>query len=213
MPVRTAEEGPEKAQPEAAEVPALKQDAGAKGRIVIAVAVTLIVVVAATWVVLAMAPAGGAAGTIQSTSISAKADAIVATAAQEQPAGFTLQSSQHPGSAMSDWVVLQQADGSEANVTVTVYPSAVASQAYFGSFVAGVKGLPGYTDVTSDLAAFQAYGRCYGYGEDVDGIGVVNGVCTKGNVFIYVHLVSSIPFPGLEDYLTSVMGAAYQSAT
>jgi len=146
----------------------------------------------------------------------AGADAIIASAAQTDPSGFTLQTSKRTASASSDWAVLQQSDGSEANVTVLAYPSANASQAYFERLVAGVDGLPGYTDITSSLASFQQYGSCYGYGEDVgDGensIAVVNGVCTKGNVFLSVHLVSGISFSELEGDLTSIMGALYQSA-
>lgn len=147
-----------------------------------------------------------------STSISAGADAILASAAQTNPSGFVLESSKLTASGSSDWAILQSADGSGANVTVLVYPSTNASQAYFDRFVAGVRGLIGYTDITSDLASFQQYGKCYGYGEDVDGIAVANGVCTKGNVFLQVHLSSSISLSALEGDLTSLMNALYQSA-
>jgi hypothetical protein len=158
------------------------------------------------------APPG--ATTTGSISVSSGADTIVASAVQTSPAGFTLESSKQPSSASSDWAVLQQeSDGSEANITVVVYPSTNASQAYYDGLVAGLKGLVGYTDVTSSLTSYQQYGACYGYGEDVDNIAVVNGVCTKGNVFLQVHLVSSIAFSSLESDLTSIMGALYQSAT
>ena len=151
--------------------------------------------------------------TAKSIAISTGADAIIASAVQTNPSGFVVQSSKLAASGSSDWAVLQQSDGSEANVTALVYPSTNASQAYFDRLVAGVKGLPGYTDFTSDIASFQQYGSCYGYGEDVDGIAVVNGVCTKGNAFLSVHLVSGISFAYLEGDLTSIMGALYQSAT
>lgn len=151
--------------------------------------------------------------TTGSISVSSGANTIVGSALRTNPAGFTLESSRQPPSVSSDWAVLQQkSDGSEANVTVIVFSSTNASQAYFSSFVAGVRGLPGYTDVTSGLASFQRYGGCYGYGEDVDNIAVINGICTKGNVLLQVHLVSSISFSSLESDLTSIMGALYESA-
>jgi hypothetical protein len=132
---------------------------------------------------------------------------------QTNPAGFVLQASEQAPSGGSGWATLQHADGSEANVTVMVYASTGDSQGYYERFLAGVKGLPGYTDITSDLSSFQQYGKCYGYGEDVDGIAVVNGVCTKGNAFLQVHLVSAIAFSDLEGDLTSIMGALYRSAS
>ncbi|HME19723.1 MAG TPA: hypothetical protein VKF15_08320 [Nitrososphaerales archaeon] len=174
------------------------------------VVVILVVAGVILFVALSAPPAG--TPTVASTSISIGADAIIASASQANPAGFVLQSSMQPASRSSDWAVLQHPDGSEANVTVAVYPSVAASQKYYDAVVAGVKGLPGYTNVTTDLASFQRYGKCYGYGEDVDNIAVINGVCTKGNVFFQVHLVSAISFPGLEEDFTSIMGALYQSA-
>jgi hypothetical protein len=177
----------------------------------IAVVVVLVVAVAAALVSTTTPPQGTTTGSI---SVYSGANTIIASALQTDPAGFTLESSRQEPSSTSDWAFLQQkSDGSEANVTVTVYPSTNASQAYFDRLVAGLRGLPGYTDVTPALATFQQYGACYGYGEDVDGIAVINGVCTKGNVFLQVHLVSSIAFSDLEGDLTSIMGALYQSAT
>lgn len=174
------------------------------------VMVVLVIAGAAALVSAVPAPSGVTTGSI---SISSGADAIVASAVQAHPAGFTLESSKQPPSVGSDWAVLQQkSDGSEANVTVLVYLSANASQAYFSRLVGGLRGLPGYADITSNLAPFQRYGSCYGYGEDVDNIAVVNGVCTKGNVFLQVHLVSSIAPSSLEGDLASIMGALYQSA-
>lgn len=158
-------------------------------------------------------PAATTTTTTMSTSISTGADAILASAVQTNPSGFVLESSKPTASSSSDWATLQSHDGSGANVTVLVYSSTNASQAYFDKLVAGVRGLIGYTNITSDLASFQQYGKCYGYGEDVEGIAVANGVCTKGNVFLQVHLSSSISLPALEEDLTSLMGALYQSAT
>jgi hypothetical protein len=176
--------------------------------------VVAILAIAGVVVLVPTTTAPPSATTTGSISVSSGADTIVASAVQTSPAGFTLESSKQPSSASSDWAVLQQeSDGSEANVTVMVYQSTNASQAYYDGLVEGLKGLTGYTDVTSSLTSFQQYGACYGYGEDVDSIAVVNGVCTKGNVFLQVHLVSSIAFSSLESDLTSIMGALYQSAT
>ena len=179
---------------------------------IIVVAILIIAGLAA----LAATTAPSSSTSTTSTYISTGADAIVASAAQTSPSGFTLESSKAAASGSTrsgDWALLGNSDGSVANVTAVVYPTVNASQAHFDSFVAGVKGLPGYTDISSDVASFQQYGKCYGYGEDVDGIAVANGVCTKGNVFLQVHLVSGIAFSDLEGDLTSIMGALYQSAT
>jgi hypothetical protein len=108
---------------------------------------------------------------------------------------------------------MEQADGSSANITALVFASPNDSLAYFTRLVSSLRGLPGYTDVSSALSTYQQYGGCYGYGEDVDGIAVVNGVCTKGNVFLQAHLVSSKSFGDLESDLTSLMGALYGSVT
>lgn len=158
-------------------------------------------------------PAANTETSMASTVIYSSANAIVASAVQAGPAGFVNETSKPVPSATSDWAVLQASDGSEANITAMVYPSANASQSYFDRVVTGVKGLPGYSDISSELTSFEKYGSCYGYGEDVDGIAVVNGICTKGNAFLQVHLVSNISFSDLEADLTSIMSALYQSAT
>jgi len=173
----------------------------------------ILTVAGAVWFAASMVAPAGTVASEGTTSISSGAPAIIAAAAQTDPAGFVMQASQRVPSGSSYWATLQHPDGSEANVTVMVYSSTDASQAYYGKVVAGVRGLPGYTDVTSDLSSFQQFGKCYGYGEDVDGIAVVNGVCTKGNVFLQVHLVSAIAFSDLEGDLTSIMGALYQNAS
>lgn len=180
-------------------------------RVWLGIALAVLVIVGVVAFVSMTTPPSGA--TVTNTSISSGADAIVAAAAQTNPAGFVLESSKQPASRSSDWAILQQSDGSEANITVIVFSSANASRAYFNRLVAEVKGLPGYTNVTSDLASFQQYGVCYGYGEDIDNIAVINGVCTRGNAFLQIHLASGIAFSDVEGDLTSIMSALYQSAT
>jgi hypothetical protein len=157
-------------------------------------------------------PPSGASFT--STYYSTSPDAVVLAAAQPSPAGYSLESRSSPTSGAAqngDWAVLGQADGSAANLTVIVFSSTNASQSYFSLTKASLDGLPGYTDVTSTLSAYLQYGKCYAVGEDVDGIAVINGFCTKGNVLLQVHLVSGKAFSGLEADLTSLMGSLYQS--
>ena len=182
-------------------------------RRILLVIVVAVLAVAAVVALTSTTPPPSVTTTTGSITITSGANTIVIAAVQTTPAGFTLESSKQPPSVTGDWAILQQeSDGSEANVTVIVYPSTNASQAYFSTLVSGLKGLAGYSDATSSLTSFQQYGACYGYGEDVDSIAVVNGVCTKGNVFLQVHLVSGIAFSSLESDLTSIMGALYRSA-
>ncbi len=183
-------------------------------RLILGIVVVVLVLVGIAALVAANEPvAVNTSTTTARISIYSPADVIVASAVQTSPAGFVNETSKQGLSSSSDWAVLQAPDGSEANLTATVYSSANVSQSYFDRLVAGVKGLPGYSDISSNLASFEQYGTCYGYGEDVDGIAVVNGVCTKGNAFLQVHLVSSVSLSDLEADLTVLMSALYQSAT
>ncbi|MDG6968524.1 MAG: hypothetical protein JRN50_03600, partial [Nitrososphaerota archaeon] len=54
--------------------------------------------------------------TTGSTTISRGAEAIVSSAAQIDPAGFTLATSTQQPSVSSYWATLQNSDGSEANL-------------------------------------------------------------------------------------------------
>jgi hypothetical protein len=138
-----------------------------------------------------------------STSYSVSPNAVLSSAVQQNKAGYVLESSG------ADWAVLDNSDGSEANVTVIVFSSTNASQTYYGTSVASVEGLPGYTNVSSDLSSFQQYGRCYAYEEDIDTIAVVNGICLKGNVILQNHLVSAVSLQQLEADMVSLMRSLY----
>lgn len=162
--------------------------------------------------------AGSSPGTLSTTNTyyTISPYAIVFAAVQQNPSGYSLESSKgnptsNAGTRSGDWAVLGEADGSVANLTVVVFSSTNASQSYFSRVIAELKGLPGYTDITSAISTYEQYGKCYGYGEDADGIAVINGVCVKGNVLLQVHLVSSKAFGDLEADLTSLMGTLYQS--
>ena len=106
---------------------------------------------------------------------------------------------------------MDSSDGSFANMTVRVFSSTNASQAYYGTFVASVKGLPGYTDISSELNSFQQYGRCYAYEEGVENFTVVNGICSKGNVILKIHLASTVSLQQLEADMVTLMRSLYDS--
>lgn len=161
--------------------------------------------------VLSTNSAPEAASSTTSTQFSTNAAAVVSGAIITNPVGYVLESSKGSPQQNSDWAVLGQSDGSVANLTALVFNSTDGSQSYVSRFVSSIKGLPGYTDITSSLGKYQQYGRYYGYGEDVDGIAVADGVCTKGNVFLQVHTVSSKDFDSLQADMASLKGALYQN--
>jgi sialic acid synthase SpsE len=102
---------------------------------------------------------------------------------------------------------------SAANLTVVVFNQVSSAQSYFARFRSNVQGLPGYSNLSSVVNGYQQYGACYGYGEDVDGIAVVVGICTKGNVFLEVHITSSNDFSSTQGDLANLMGAAYSNVS
>ncbi len=141
--------------------------------------------------------------------------ALLSSAVQQNQAGYTLESSKQGvvdgGRQGGDWAYLGNPAGSAANLTVFAFSTSNASTAFYTSSVSAVRGLPGYSDVSSDLGSFQRYGSCYAYGEDVDGIAVVDGICAAGNLVLRVHLVSSVAFQQLESDMQSLMGSMYDS--
>jgi len=198
----------------AAEGSSSKTAAGGLGRrTIFSLVAGLLIIAVIVGLIVTASPSATTTTAVSSIYVSSGADIILTTAVRSNPAGFSLEYSKSAASTSSDWAILQQSDGSEANVTVISYSSSNASQDYFDRLVSGVSGLSGYSEITSDLSSFQQYGKCYGYGEDVDSIAVANGVCTVGNVFLQVHLVSGISFSDLEGDLTSLMGALYQSTS
>ena len=149
-----------------------------------------------------------------STSYDVAASSIVLAAVQQGPAGYDETSGgplapNYPGEQSAADAILATSD-SAANMTVIVFATTSSGQSYFEELQSHVRGLEGFTDITGVIGGYAQYGGCYAYGEDVDGIGVANGICADGNVFLEVHLSSSEPFSYLEDDLSSLMGAAYQ---
>jgi len=179
-----------------------------RGGVAAVLILALLLVGGATAYIYATRATSGVA-TTTSTKFSIGADSLVSTAAGQGTAGYTLESAKSNAGASADWAVLGASDGSVANLTAMVFASPNDSQAYYTRLVSSLKGLPGYSDISSALSSYQQYGACYGYGEDVDGIAVTNGVCTKGNVFLQVHLVSSKSFGDLESDMSSLMGVLY----
>jgi hypothetical protein len=177
----------------------------------LAVAIIVGIVGAAAFAFL---PGPGEMGTT-STFYPIGPSVILSRAVLQNPAGYSLESSKLNPSigtlSSGDWVVLGHADGSVANLTAVVYSTTNGSRSYYDRLVANLKGLQGYADISFELASYQQYGRCYGYGEDVDGIAVADGVCTNGNVLLHVHLVSGKAFSDLEADLTAIMGALFAS--
>ncbi len=152
-----------------------------------------------------------------STTYNIAASSVILAAAQQYPAGYNTTSagllhSTYPGERSAADAILSTSQ-SAANMTVLVFDTVNSSQSYYRVFTSNVKGLVGYTDISSVLSGYEQYGSCYAYGEDVDGIAVANGICTDGNVFLQAHLSSSESFSQLEGDLSSLMGAMYQSVS
>jgi hypothetical protein len=150
-----------------------------------------------------------------STTYNVSASAVIQAAVQQNPAGYNattlmVVNPSHPGAQSAAYAILSEPQ-SEANVTVIVFETTNSTQSYYNLFASHVVGLAGYTNITSLLNGYEQYGKCYGYGEDVDGIAVANGICADGNVFLQAHLSSTEPFSQLEADLSSLMGAMYQS--
>ena len=188
---------------------------GKKSNIVWAVAVVLVALLA----IYALGGFGSTPGATYSqttsTTYNISASAVIQAAVLQDPAGYNATSLRmanpsYPGAQSAADAVLSEPQ-SAANMTVIVFDTINSTQSYYDLFASHVVGLPGYTNITSVLNGYEQYGKCYGYGEDVDGIAVTNGICADGNVFLQAHLSSSATFSQLESDLSSLMGAMYQS--
>jgi hypothetical protein len=165
-------------------------------------------------------PHSSTTGTASTTSASFAVDAsaVIASAAAQAPAGYAQGSSRQlnpneTGLESGGYAVFSTQAGSVANMTILVFDTPRSAQTYTASVVSNAKALLGYTDVSSSLASYQRYGVCYGFGQtDPYGNGAVaTGVCSKGNVYIQVHVVSPTSLSAAEGEMASLVGAAYQS--
>jgi hypothetical protein len=190
-----------------------------RGRLIALVAAVAVLVALLLFALGTFNPPSSTSGIYSTTSASYAVDAfaVIASAAAHAPAGFT-QGSSHQvnpnetGLHSGAYAVFSAQAGSVANMTIIVFDTPKSAQTYVMSVVSNAKGLSGYTDVSSSLASYQRYGICYGFGEaDPYGNGAVaTGVCTKGNVYIQVHVVSPSSLSSAEGEMSSLVGAAYQ---
>jgi len=160
----------------------------------------------------------GAPTTTSSTTYNVVASSVIASAATYTPSdGYTQgspkQLSAHEsGLETAGYALFTNQGAAVANMTILVFNSTTSAQRYIDSVISNAKALSGYTDVTSVLTSYQHYGTCYGYAEsDPEGAGAIaTGVCTKGNVYVQVHLATTSSLPSAEGDMSSLVGAAYQ---
>ncbi len=159
----------------------------------------------------------GSITTTTSTSYSVTAPSVIASAAAHAPDGYVQGSSRQlspneSGLESAGYGTFSTQGGSVANMTILVFDGPQSAQRYVDSVIANSKSLLGYTDLTQALASYPHYGVCYAFGQtDPEGNGAVaTGVCTKGNVYIQVHVVSPSSLPSVEGDMSHLVGAAYQ---
>ena len=161
-------------------------------------------------------PASSTVETTATTSYDALASSVISSAANHLPSGYLQGSSRQltaneTGLVSAGYVLYSNQGGALANMTILVFSSPASAQTYITSVISNAKDLSGYSDATSTLTGYQRYGVCYGYAESdpEGGLYVANGVCTKGNVYIQVHLASSSSLPSAEGDMAGFVGAAY----
>jgi hypothetical protein len=152
-----------------------------------------------------------------STSYDTLAASVISSASNHAPAGYLQGSSKQlnaneSGLVSEGYALYSNQGGALANMTILVFSSPASAQAYITSVISNAKGLSGYSDATSTLTGYQHYGVCYGYAESdpEGGEYVANGVCTKGNVYIQVHLAATSSLPSAESDMAGFVGAAYE---
>ncbi len=150
------------------------------------------------------------------TSYDTLASSVISTSANYLPAGYAQGSSRplnanESGLVSAGYAVYSNQGGALANMTILVFSSPASAETYITSVISNAKALTGYSDATSTLTRYQHYGVCYGYAESdpEGGLYVANGVCTKGNVYIQVHLAASSSLPSAEGDMAGFVGAAY----
>ena len=160
-----------------------------------------------------------ASSTLQTaaTSYDTLAPSVIASAAGYAPVGYSQGSSRQlnateSGLLSGGYANFSDQGGALVNMTILVFSSSTSAQAYITSVISNAKGLSGYSDATSTLKGYQHYGICYGYAETdpEGGVSVANGVCTKGNVYIQIHLAATSSLPSAEGDMAGFVGAAYQ---
>jgi hypothetical protein len=163
-------------------------------------------------------PLSSAATSFSSTSYDVTAPSLIGVVGSHPPDGYVQTSSKQlkpneSGLASGGYGYFSPQDGGYANMTILVFDAQQPAQTYTSSVIDNMKGLSGYTDVTRLLSNYGHYGTCYGVGEaDPDGNGAIAyGICSKGNVYIRVLVVSPNSLPVAEGNMADFVGAAYQS--
>lgn len=144
------------------------------------------------------------------------ASSVISSAAGFLPSGYSQGSSKplnanESGLVSAGSALYSNQGGALANMTILVFSSPASAAIYITSVISNAKGLSGYSDATSTLTGYQHYGVCYGYAESdpEGGQYVANGVCTKGNVYIQVHLAATSSLQSAEGDMAGFVGAAY----
>jgi hypothetical protein len=205
----------------AAQGPAGSEEVSRRGKTYLAALVIASVVLLALFLyglgAFNQAPSSNTVETTASTSYDTLASSVISSAANYAPAGYTQGSSRQlspseTGLVSGGYALYSDQGGALANVTILVFGSPASAQAYVASVISNAKGLSGYSDATSTLTGFQHYGVCYGYaeGDPEGGEYVANGVCTKGNVYIQVHLAATSSLASAESDMAGFVGAAYK---
>jgi hypothetical protein len=144
------------------------------------------------------------------------ASSVISSAASNIPSGYQQGSSKplnpnETGLESGGYALYSNQGGVLVNMTILVFGSPSTAQRYITSVISNAAA-SGFTNATSTLAGYEHYGTCYGYAQadPAGGEYVANGVCTKGNVYIQVHVASTSSLPSAEGDMAGFVGAAYE---
>jgi hypothetical protein len=144
------------------------------------------------------------------------ASSVVSSAAAHIPSGYQQGSSKQlsaneSGLVSAVYALYSNQGGALVNMTILVFGSPSTAQRYITSVISNAAA-SGFTNATSTLAGYEHYGTCYGYAQadPEGGEYVANGVCTKGNVYIQVHVAATSSLPSAEGDMAGFVGAAYE---
>ncbi len=153
----------------------------------------------------------------ETTSYETAASSVLSSASGYAPSGYEQGpprelSAREPGLVSGGYALFSNQAGALANMTILVFDSQASAQSYVESVISNAKALSGYSNANSTLSGFQRFGVCYGYVQSAPegGGSVANGVCTKGNVYIQVHLATLSSLPSAEGDMSGLVGAAYR---
>jgi hypothetical protein len=144
------------------------------------------------------------------------ASSVISSAAAHVPSGYLQGSSKQlnpneTGLVSGGYALYSNQGGALANMTILVFGTPSTAQRYITSVISNAAA-SGFTNATSTLTGYEQYGICYGYAQadPAGGEYVANGVCTKGNVYIQVHIAATSSLPSAEGDMAGFVGAAYE---